>query len=405
MPGGSPARAIGAAILGLLLGTSGIDPLTPDLERFAAIDSRTYFGFVQALVFALVAYHIGFNALLMAAAVALSPKSEAALRQGLAGAQGDVLALFAAPASLALLAGAALALILAAALRPRLAAPPLAAGGRTMMLGEFVRAPRLGLVAGPVAILIGAAGLYFGTGLGIRESAAMPGALGPGAAPMALSAALLGMGALLLASAVRAAPVLPEQPLVRAPATFVGVLLLALLIVLAVGAPYLFVRVGWPPMDFILRLGPPEIAALLALIVTLWTVAVWLLPRGSFLRGLGALAIGLLLSTVGLDAATGVIRYTHELQLEAVHGLALGFAAYRLGFNPLLIAIGFLYGERIENAVRQTMLMTQGDVSIFADRAISLWLVVAAVAAWLLGGVLRFWQWRLARADVWGGQR
>jgi putative tricarboxylic transport membrane protein len=404
MPGGSPARALGAVILGLLLGTSGIDPLTPGLERYAAIDSRTYFGFAPALVFALVAYHVGFNALLMAAAVALSPKIEVALRQGLAGTKGDVVALFGQPDGLALLGGTALALVLAAAIRPRPPALRVSATGHTIVLArEPLAVARPGIFAGIAAILLGAAGLYFGAGLGIRESAAFPGALGPGAAPLALSAALVGLGALLLASAVRSTPALPQQPLSRAPATIVGTLLLAALIVLAVGAPYLFVTIGWPPMDFVVRLGPPEIAALAALVVTLWTVAVWLLPRGSFLRGLGALAIGLLLSTVGLDPATGVIRYTHELQLEAVHGLVLGFAAYRLGFNPLLIAVGFLYGERLENAVRQTMIMTQGDVSIFVDREISLWLLAAALSAWLVGAVLRFWQWRLARADVWGG--
>jgi TctA family transporter len=406
MPGGAPARALGAVLLGLLLGTSGIDPLTPNLERYAAIDARTYFGFVPALVFALLAHHVGFNALLVAAAVALSPKIEVALRQGLAASKGDVAALFAQPAGIALLGAAALALILVAALRPPPPALPTTAAGHTMLLGrEPLLAARPGLFSGAAAILVGAAGLYFGAGLGIAEAAGLPGALGPGAAPMAVSAALVGIGALLLASAVRSSPALPEQPLSRAPATIGGTLLLVLLIAFAAGAPYLFATTGWPPMDFVLRLGPPEIAALVALVLTLWTVAVWMLPRGSFLRALGALALGLLLSTVGLDAVTGVIRYTHELQLEAVHGLVLGFVAYRLGFNPLLIAVGFLYGERLENAVRQTMLMTQGNVSVLADREIARWLLVTALGAWLVAAVLRFWQWRLARADVWGGAR
>jgi TctA family transporter len=272
-----------------------------------------------------------------------------------------------------------------------------------MMLGrEPLPVSRRGLFAGAAAIPIGAAGLFFGQGIAIRAS---DGTYAAGAAPMAYSAALMAFGVLLLLWGLRGARDLPEQPLGRAPATIAGSMLLLLLILVAVGAPYLFATIGWPPMDFVLGLGPPDIVALVLLIVTLWIVAIWLLPRGSLLRALGAAALGLLLATVGIDTITGVIRYTHELQLEAVHGLVLGFAAYRFGFNPVLIAVGYVYGDRLEESARQSLLISQGDFAVFADRPIGFWLLVAALGALALGAVLRFWQWRLARADVWGARR
>lgn len=401
LPGGSPARALGAAILGLLLGTSGLDPLAPALDRFASIESGLYFNVVHGLALAFVAHRVGLNALLIAAAVGLSPKLETALRQGLAASQGKIAPFIDHPASLALLTAALLALAIAAVLSPAKAVPALAFG-RTMMLGRGAApAPRPGLLAGLAAIAVGAAGLSFGAGLTFRGAAGSDGMVGPGAAPLALSAALAVMGVLMLARAAFRPADSPALPFARAPATIAGTALAALLLLaflLVSLGPRLAPEASLPAARIFLQFGPVEMVALFVLLLTLCIAAAWLLPPRSLLRAAAAVALGLLLSTVGLDPITGTIRYTQELDLSAVHGLVLGFVAYRLGFNPLLIAIGFVFGPGLENALRQTMLLAQGDLSVFASRPICAALLVSGLAVLLLAAALRFWQWRRERA-------
>ena len=104
-PGGTPARALGGVLAGLLLGLSGMDPIDK-IERFASVDAGLWVNSVHGLFLAIVAYHIGFNALLMAAAAALAVPIETALRQGLAGAEGSFSFVVARPMGLALLVAA-----------------------------------------------------------------------------------------------------------------------------------------------------------------------------------------------------------------------------------------------------------------------------------------------------------
>jgi TctA family transporter len=104
-PGGTPARALGAVLAGLLLGLSGMDPIDK-IERLASVEAGIWVNFVHGLFLAIVAYHIGFNALLMAAAAALAVPIETALRQGLAGAEGSFSFAVDRPIDLALLVAA-----------------------------------------------------------------------------------------------------------------------------------------------------------------------------------------------------------------------------------------------------------------------------------------------------------
>ena len=395
VPGGSLTRALGAVLIGLLLGTSGLDPLITTVERYASVELGLWLIFVHGLILAVVAYHIGLNALLIAAAAALSPKIEKALRESLAGADGSLAAFLDEPVSLALLAAAFAAL--AAGVWLRLAqstAAPAAGASRAEAAPPLLARPAFW--AGAVALLGGIAAFYFGTGIGLRISSELSGAFGPGAAPMALSAALVLVGVVQIAAAIGRdpAPEGPPRPLSRSPATIGAIVLMTLLVVLLFVLPVAIVALGQPAVDFFLRFGPVEFAALTIFILTLCVAAAWLLPRGSFVRALGAVLIGLLLGTLGLDAITGVVRYVMQPDFELAHGLAIGYLAYRMGFNPLLIAIGFLHSEKLENALRQTFLISQGDPAVFADRSYSLALLLAAIAVLAVAAWLRWLQRR-----------
>ena len=241
--------------------------------------------------------------------------------------------------------------------------------------------------------------MYFGRDIGVRGAAGVTGAFGPGGAPMALSAILVVLGAIQLAAAILrpgAWPAPAAPPLARAPATIAAIALIAVLAVLLIGSPVALLTLEIVPLDFLLTFGPPEIVAFIVFVLVLFVAAAWLMLRGSLLRALCAIGIGLLLSTVGLDAVTGVVRYVVEYDFLVAHGLALGFIAYRVGINPLLIGIGFLYGEKLETSLRQSLLISEGNLDIFTDRSTSLAFLLVALAVLAAAALLRWWQARLA---------
>lgn len=166
---GSPARALGAALIGLLLGMSSLDPLLTTVERYASVEQGIWLNVFHGLILAMVAYHIGLNALLIALALAL-----------------------------ATLVAAIVAAVAAAVWLRRTQAPVRAETSPTV-------APiysRPAFWGGAAALLAGAAGLYFGANIGTRAPGDL-GGFGPGAAPMALSGAPVLLGAAALASALR----------------------------------------------------------------------------------------------------------------------------------------------------------------------------------------------------------
>jgi TctA family transporter len=244
---------------------------------------------------------------------------------------------------------------------------------------------RLNLWSGLAAIGAGAAGLYFGRDLDIGKA----GMVGPGAFPLALSAGLVLVGLVLLGEAVTRRPEMddpyPPRSFFVSPVSIVAALL-------ALGGLGLLI-VGqhrWP--EFFLSFGPAEWAATFLLVLLLCAVAAGQAPGGSLFRGLGAVFIGLLLATMGLDSVTGTVRYMppDAAELTFVNGLVLAFFAYVLGFNPLVIAVAYAFSGQLENPIRQALLVSQGDPTVFVRSAIGAALVGASAAVLVIGAWLRW---------------
>jgi TctA family transporter len=168
------------------------------------------------------------------------------------------------------------------------------------------------LVAGAVGILGGRAASSGGLN-GIDG-------LDAGGLPIALGGLLVAVGAALL---VRGG-FLPRRPAVR---WRFGTLLVVVLVIAAIDVIVALehMRSGWIT-EFALRFGPPEIAALSAL---LFAVAI-ALARLSRLRAVGMVLLGLLLATVGLDIATGQTRLT------------LGLEPLVQGIDPIVVLLGLI---------------------------------------------------------------
>jgi TctA family transporter len=220
-------------------------------------------------------------------------------------------------------------------------------------------------------------------------------------------------------------------------------------------------QLGW---QLLLRFGPPEFAALNICILAL-AIA---LSRRSRLRAAGMGLLGLLLATVGMDAVTGQLRMTLDLEelldgfdllvvapgiiviadsivclisprrflesygwlvrrwrapgigpalalmLRIIAGITLlgacwfaygvnnrewdvavalffglfGIAGKIFGWNRLVLLIGFLYSPLLEQSLRQSMLISNGNLEIFFRWPISASVWMLTCAALLLAVVL-----------------
>ena len=237
------------------------------------------------------------------------------------------------------------------------------------------------LGSGALCILAGAAGWYFAADLELGK----PSLLGPGAVPIALSIALVIVGMAQLVAAWRSARSDGETP----PRSRLRSAIAALALVL-IAFGLLFAAPLWLT-SWLIYFGPPEMTVWVVLILALGTAAAALV--GSWGRALGALLIGLLLGMSGLDPMTGIIRY-FAFDLVFVHGLVVAFIGALVGFNPLLMALGFLLSARVEEDLRRSLMLSDGSELVFLERPISASLLGAALAVVLLALWLRR---RLAR--------
>jgi TctA family transporter len=253
---------------------------------------------------------------------------------------------------------------------------------------------------------------------------------------------LVGAGLLLRAAIHRSPPFRQSRPLYIA--------IVAVVVVI-------FVVVTWTwGATLFLRFGPPEFMAFIALELAIAIT----LAHTSRSRAAGMVLFGLLLSTVGIDSISGVLRFTmgtegllHGIDAEIVlvglfvvgdalvclasaplflrtytrlittwrapripvpavlvmrlvAALALagacyyayalrhsyvdvawvlvfgimGVAAKIFGWNRFLLSTGAALGDMLEQNIRQTLLITQGDPSMFLLQPISAALTIAAAA-------------------------
>jgi len=283
---------------------------------------------------------------------------------------------------------------------------------------------------------------------------------GPGFFPALVAGLLCVVTVVLLARAARRRSPPPIRPSRALYVAFVAAALVVLFF-----APRTWV------LPLLLRFGPPEFMALLAL-----ELAVALaLAHSSRTRAAGMALLGLLLSTVGMDSITGVLRFTlgvegllHGIDTEvvligafvvgdafvclvsppsllrsytrlimtwraprlprpaalvmrfaatlAIAGACyyayalmrsyveiawvlvfgvLGVAAKIFGWNRFLLYMGVAFGDRLEQHLRQTLLIAQGDVSVLLQQPIGGALLLAAMA--ILAGAVVFSLRRYAR--------
>jgi putative tricarboxylic transport membrane protein len=86
------------------------------------------------------------------------------------------------------------------------------------------------------------------------------------------------------------------------------------------------------------------------------------------------------LSMVG---AYGVSERIFDIGLLAAFGL-LGFAMAKLNYPSAPLILGFVLGDAMERALRQSLMMSQGDVTTFFQRPISAVMIIAAIVILVL---------------------
>ncbi|HEY7459383.1 MAG TPA: tripartite tricarboxylate transporter permease, partial [Xanthobacteraceae bacterium] len=92
----------------------------------------------------------------------------------------------------------------------------------------------------------------------------------------------------------------------------------------------------------------------------------------------------------------GVNRSVFEIGVLGVFGL-LGYAMRKLDFPVAPVIVGMILGPMAEVQFRRAIQITQGDLSIFVTRPISLTLLLIAAGV-LLGPLISTAFWRLSVA-------
>jgi hypothetical protein len=138
-------------------------------------------------------------------------------------------------------------------------------------------------------------------------------------------------------------------------------------------SPLLFLGLIVVGDGLICLLSPPLWLATYAWIEPRWRQAAPPLAAAIFLRVVAALAV----------AACCTFAYIYTARMWEV-GLVLAVGAFGvagkvLGWNRLVPVIACVYGDTLEQSLRQTMLMTQGDLAVLVERPVSRALLIACV--------------------------
>jgi TctA family transporter len=303
--------------------------------------------------------------------------------------------------------------------------------------------------------------LLVAAAIALWDAADLPGGIAPGgldgpdAFPAALGVALAVIGIALIARASLA----PHRPPPRWSAMQLLLILGGIVIVVAA-----FAFSPWSK-PWVLEWGPPELAALHVLELAI-AIA---FARRSHLQALALVLLGLLLSVIGLDPATGILRMTFGIEalidgidwlvlapalfvvadaaicvyspqrflalyarqvsgwtpppvtepmalavrVAAAAAIAAAFAlAYAVNdrwddlvllvllavfgvacrlydWNRVVLLLAFSLGTMLEENIRRSMLLSQGDLEIFF-RPIALGLLIAALIALATAAYLRY---------------
>jgi putative tricarboxylic transport membrane protein len=91
-------------------------------------------------------------------------------------------------------------------------------------------------------------------------------------------------------------------------------------------------------------------------------------------------------SVIGAYSVSGRV---FDVMLLAGFGL-LGYAMSRLKFPVAPLVLGFVLGDAMERALRQSLMMSQGDLSILFSRPISAVMIICAIVILFLPLLPRF---------------
>ena len=115
-----------------------------------------------------------------------------------------------------------------------------------------------------------------------------------------------------------------------------------------------------PVSDFALRFGPPEYFGFIPLFVTILK-----------------LVQPYLFTTITVLCLTGVYAYSFSFFAAWVM-LAFGVIGYfakKLGYPMAPLVLGLVLGPRTENSLRQSIMMSEGSLSIFIESPIAATLI------------------------------
>jgi putative tricarboxylic transport membrane protein len=100
-------------------------------------------------------------------------------------------------------------------------------------------------------------------------------------------------------------------------------------------------------------------------------------------------------------SAVGVYSVNNSLfdvWVMALFGL-LGYVMRKLDFPAAALILGLVLGDIIERALRQSLMMSQGDLSIFVTRPISATLLLIAMVLLSLPAMRGVRAWRVAAIE------
>jgi putative tricarboxylic transport membrane protein len=97
------------------------------------------------------------------------------------------------------------------------------------------------------------------------------------------------------------------------------------------------------------------------------------------------------ISLVGVYTVSGSL---FDCYMLAVFGL-LGYLMRRLDYPSAPLILGLVLGDSMERALRQSLMMSQGDLSILVSRPISATMLILAVLLLIMPLFRKFNSWRV----------
>lgn len=195
-----------------------------------------------------------------------------------------------------------------------------------------------------------------------------PARLGPAAMPGIVAVALLAAG---VWHALRSALPTPQRQ------ARTGYGWLDLLPWAVLGA-LMLVALWLQPSGLLLRMGPPEYAMAWLMMLSLVFAASWIAERGALTRLLIPMLLGLLVALGGIDLSSGVTRWWED-DPAFVHGVLAGALVVALRLPVVSFVIGFALAVPIEEHIRRSLLLSQGNPDTFVTRPLSAAFLIIAL--------------------------